>query len=73
MNWAYKIIRTWHLIEFDLADDSAAIRLLETSNAEEVYNLAAQSFVGASFTQPITTVKITGVGALNNSWRQSGS
>jgi GDPmannose 4,6-dehydratase len=35
------------------------------SEAEEVYNLAAQSFVGVSFKQPLATSKITGLGALN--------
>jgi len=29
----------------------------------KLYNLAAQSFVGVSFTQPIATVQITGIGA----------
>jgi GDPmannose 4,6-dehydratase len=51
------------LVEFDLTDLGSAIRLLETSGASEVYNLAAQSFVGVSFDQPITTGQITGLGA----------
>ncbi|MDN7497468.1 GDP-mannose 4,6-dehydratase [Burkholderia gladioli] len=54
-----------HLIEYDLTDLSASIRLLEKTKAREVYNLAAQSFVGVSFEQPVTTAEITGVGALN--------
>jgi GDPmannose 4,6-dehydratase len=54
-----------HLVEFDLTDMSAAIRLLEKSAATEVYNLAAQSFVGVSFDQPVTTAEITGIGPLN--------
>ena len=54
-----------HLVEFDLTDLSTCIRLLQTSEATEVYNLAAQSFVGVSFEQPITTAEITGVGAVN--------
>jgi GDPmannose 4,6-dehydratase len=53
------------LVDFDLTDLSAAIRLLERSKASEVYNLAAQSFVGVSFDQPITTAEITGLGAVN--------
>jgi len=53
------------LVEFDLTDLSTCIRLLQTSGATEVYNLAAQSFVGVSFEQPITTAEITGVGAVN--------
>ena len=54
-----------HLVEYDLTDLSNTIRLLEKAEAQEVYNLAAQSFVGVSFEQPITTAEITGVGALN--------
>ncbi|KVK77467.1 GDP-mannose 4,6 dehydratase [Burkholderia cepacia] len=54
-----------HLVEYDLTDLSASIRLLQTTGATEVYNLAAQSFVGVSFDQPVTTAEITGVGPLN--------
>lgn len=54
-----------HLIEYDLTDLSSSIRLLELTGATEVYNLAAQSFVGTSFEQPITTAAITGLGPLN--------
>ena len=53
------------LVEYDLTDLSSTIRLLEKAEPREVYNLAAQSFVGVSFEQPITTAEITGVGALN--------
>jgi GDPmannose 4,6-dehydratase len=38
---------------------------LQNSGATEVYNLAAQSFVGVSFEQPITTAEITGIGPVN--------
>jgi GDPmannose 4,6-dehydratase len=54
-----------HLVEFDLTDLSGAIRLLQQTGAKEVYNLAAQSFVGVSFDQPVTTAEITGIGPLN--------
>lgn len=54
-----------HLVEYDLTDLSASIRLLQTTGATEVYNLAAQSFVGVSFEQPITTAEITGIGPLH--------
>ncbi len=54
-----------HLLEYDLTDLSSSIRLLQSSEATEVYNLAAQSFVGVSFDQPITTAEITGIGAVN--------
>lgn len=53
------------LVEYDLTDLSSSIRLLNATSATEVYNLAAQSFVGVSFDQPITTAEITGIGALN--------
>ncbi|MEN3294303.1 MAG: GDPmannose 4,6-dehydratase [Burkholderiales bacterium] len=53
------------LVEHDLTDLSSSIRLLHSTGAREVYNLAAQSFVGVSFDQPATTTEITGVGALN--------
>ena len=54
-----------HLVEHDLTDLSASVRLLQLSGAKELYNLAAQSFVGVSFDQPITTAEITGIGPLN--------
>ena len=54
-----------NLVEYDLTDLSASIRLLQNTGAAEVYNLAAQSFVGVSFEQPITTAEITGLGAVN--------
>lgn len=54
-----------HLVEYDLTDLSSTIRLLQTTGAMEVYNLAAQSFVGVSFDQPITTGEITGIGAVH--------
>ena len=54
-----------HLTEYDLTDLSASIRLLQSSQATEVYNLAAQSFVGVSFEQPVTTAEITGLGPVN--------
>ena len=53
------------LVEYDLTDLSSTIRLLEKAEPQEVYNLAAQSYVGVSFEQPITTADITGIGALN--------
>ena len=54
-----------HLVEYDLTDLSSSIRLLQTTEVTEVYNLAAQSFVGVSFDQPSTTAQITGIGCLN--------
>ena len=54
-----------HLVEYDLTDLASNIRLVTKSGATEIYNLAAQSFVGVSFDQPITTAEITGIGAVN--------
>ena len=53
------------LIEFDLLDVGACLRLLDKSEPSYVYNLAAQSFVGVSFEQPIATAQMTGVGPLH--------
>jgi GDPmannose 4,6-dehydratase len=52
-------------VEYDLTDLGANIRLLERAQPDEVYNLAAQSFVAVSFDQPITTAQITGLGPVN--------
>lgn len=54
-----------HLIEYDLTDTSSSIRMVETIEPDEIYNLAAQSFVGVSFEQPLATASITGIGAVN--------
>ncbi|WP_339769322.1 GDP-mannose 4,6-dehydratase [uncultured Paraglaciecola sp.] len=53
------------LVEYDLTDLSSSIRLLKEAKAKEVYNLAAQSFVGVSFDQPLTTAEITGLGPVH--------
>lgn len=53
------------LVDYDLTDSGASIRLLQKAEPNEVYNLAAQSFVQVSFEQPVTTAEITGIGALN--------
>jgi GDPmannose 4,6-dehydratase len=54
-----------HLVEYDLTDLGASIALVQKVQPTEIYNLAAQSFVGVSFDQPSTTAQITGIGALN--------
>lgn len=53
------------LVEFDLTDPGVCISIIKHTNPDEIYNLAAQSFVGVSFEQPTTTAQITGLGALN--------
>ncbi len=54
-----------HLVEYDLTDQGATIALVQKIQPDEIYNLAAQSFVGVSFEQPATTAHITGIGALH--------
>ena len=54
-----------HLIEYDLTDLGNTISMVEKVRPDEIYNLAAQSFVGVSFDQPIATSNITGLGVLN--------
>ena len=54
-----------HLMEYDLIDQSANIRLINEIQPDEIYNLAAQSFVGVSFDQPLATAHITGLGCVH--------
>ena len=51
-------------IKADLADPSSIQSAIRQSQPDEIYNLAAQSFVGASFQQPLLTADITGLGTL---------
>ena len=53
------------LRECDLTDLGSIVRTISACGPDEVYNLAAQSFVGVSFDQPIATAHISGVGALH--------
>ena len=53
------------LIEYDLTDASAAIRMIDKIEPDEIYNLAAQSFVGVSFDQPLATGSITGISVVH--------
>jgi len=50
------------LIPADLIDASSVVEAIELADPEEIYHLAAQSFVGTSFEQPIATGDITGLG-----------
>lgn len=54
-----------HLLEYDLNDQTSNIRLIEKVQPDEIYNLAAQSFVGVSFDQPLSTAQTTGMGCLH--------
>jgi GDPmannose 4,6-dehydratase len=49
----------------DITDLSSMIRIVEQSAPTEIYNLAAQSFVGTSWSQPLLTGMVTGIGAVN--------
>ena len=51
-----------HIVGGDMTDLSSMVRLLKKIRPHEVYNLAAQSFVVASWTQPISTVNINALG-----------
>ena len=53
------------LVEFNLLDASNCLRIISQIQPDEVYNLAAQSFVGVSFEQPLVTSQTTGIGAVN--------
>jgi GDPmannose 4,6-dehydratase len=50
------------LVTADLMDEPSLIRALRDHRPSEVYNLAAQSFVQASWTQPVLTGEVTGLG-----------
>lgn len=50
------------LIPVELIDSASMFQALKASQPDEVYNLAAQSFVGASFEQPVGTAQVSGVG-----------
>lgn len=54
-----------NLIEYDLTDATSAVRLLDKIQPDEIYNLAAQSFVGVSFEQPLATASITALGPVH--------
>ena len=54
-----------HLIEYDLTDQSNSIRMIMEIEPDEIYNLAAQSFVGVSFEQPLATAQITALGTVH--------
>ena len=56
------ILSQIELIPFDLLDQSSILEAIKIAEPDEIYNLAAQSFVGASFEQPVATGEITGLG-----------
>lgn len=63
--WRLQFLNIFEKIELipcDMIDSGSLIEALEISKPDEIYNLAAQSFVGASFEQPIGSGEITGLG-----------
>ena len=68
--WRLKQLKTFEhenlrLIELDITDLSACLRVVNKYEIDEIYNLAAQSHVGTSFDQPLATAAITGLGPVN--------
>jgi len=53
-----------NFLKGDLTDQNSLLRALKESNPDEVYNLAAQSFVGESWNTPEQTSNVTGLGVL---------
>lgn len=54
-----------HFIFGDITDMAAMINAIKESQPDEIYNLAAQSFVAQSFREPVASANITGVAAAN--------
>lgn len=54
-----------HFIYADMTDPISLITAMKISQADEVYNLAAQSFVGTSWEQPLATANIDAIGVTN--------
>ena len=59
------VLNDIELVDGNLVDLSSLIRILTVHKPDEVYNLAAQSFVAASWQQPLLTGEVTGLGAAN--------
>lgn len=65
--WRHKFLKIHHKLlyeDFDLSDIYSIDRIFKKYKFDEVYNLAAQSFVKASFDTPISTSNVTGLGVL---------
>ncbi|WP_175073506.1 GDP-mannose 4,6-dehydratase [Terribacillus sp. AE2B 122] len=66
--WRLEFLNIKDDVEFidgDVTDLASILKALKVSKATEVYNLAAQSFVGTSWEQPILTANVTGTGVVN--------
>lgn len=53
------------LVDGNLLDQSALLRIVQAAKPDEIYNLAAQSFVTSSWQQPLLTGQVTGLGAVH--------
>ena len=51
-----------NIVQGDLHDQSSLVEIIEEYEPTEVYNLAAQSFVPTSWSQPVLTGEVTGLG-----------
>ena len=66
-NWRHKYLGIENKViyeDFDLLEYESIISILKKYNFDEIYNLAAQSFVYSSFKTPISTADITGLGVI---------
>ena len=54
----------FHFLTADMTDQNSLYRALRNSEPDEVYNLAAQSFVGSSWNIPMQTSDVNGLGVL---------
>ena len=61
---ALNVLNKVTLIPADIADMSSLLEVVTRANPEEIYNLGAQSYVGASFDQPLLTGEIDGLGVV---------
>jgi GDPmannose 4,6-dehydratase len=54
-----------HLVDGNMVDLPSLLRIVERTQPDEIYNLAAQSFVATSWDQPIVTAQVSGLGVVN--------
>jgi GDPmannose 4,6-dehydratase len=59
------ILQEVEMVDGNMTDMSSLIRIMADHKPDEVYNLAAQSFVATSWNQPLLTGAVTGIGAAN--------
>ncbi len=59
------IVDRVHLVDGNMIDLPSLLRIVERTQPDEIYNLAAQSFVATSWDQPIVTAQVSGLGVVN--------